>query len=163
MGTLIVLLSIIIVIISLSKNKDKTYVTPYIRNQVSSLKYAKPGDAGLDLTARTISEQTKEQITYQTGISISIPEGHVGLVFPRSSIKNYDVVLSNSVGVIDSGYTGEISVVFNIKKVKSPVLYNIGDRIAQLVIVKLTSISLEEVSQLNDTERGSGGYGSTGV
>lgn len=161
MGALVVILCIIIVIMSLSRN-DKTHVVPYIRDNVPLLKYAKPGDAGLDLTAREITSQNKDQITYQTGISASIPEGHVGLVFPRSSIKNYDLSLSNSIGVIDSGYRGEIAVVFNVKKVKFPKVYEVGERVAQLVIVKLASISLEEVSKLNDTERGVNGYGSTG-
>lgn len=123
--------------------------------------YAKQGDAGLDLTVMTIKDEAY-QITYGFGIAVEIPEGYVGLVFPRSSIKNTDLILSNSVGVIDSGYRGEIKATF--KKLSGTVSnkYFTGDRAAQLIIVPYPKIEFEEVEELSETERGNGGFGSTG-
>jgi len=126
--------------------------------------YAKPGDAGMDLTAVSITvidEKTHGYIEYKTGLSFEIPEGFVGLLFPRSSISNKGLILSNSVGVIDSGYRGEVSMRF--KYIKDTETYNIGERIGQLVIVPVPEIQFEEVTELSETERGTGGYGSTGV
>lgn len=123
--------------------------------------YAKDGDAGLDLTATEIISDTTNQITYGTGIAIEIPNGYVGLVFPRSSIKKYELQLSNSVGVIDSGYRGEIQATFN--KIHNKITdYKIGDRIAQLLILPYPKISFIEVDSLSESERGEGGFGSTG-
>lgn len=123
--------------------------------------YAKDGDAGLDLTITTIKDEPF-QVTYGFGIAIEIPKGYVGLVFPRSSIKKTDLVLSNSVGVIDSGYRGEIQATF--KKLAGSVShkYFVGDRAAQLIIIPYPSIEFEEVTELSETERGTGGFGSTG-
>lgn len=124
--------------------------------------YAKKGDAGLDLVATEIISETNEQISYGTGISVEIPLGYVGLVFPRSSIKKYDLQLSNSVGVIDSGYRGEIQATFN--KIHQQLnKYNIGDRIAQLIILPYPQINFIEVDNLSESERGNGGFGSTGA
>jgi len=125
-------------------------------------KYSKPGDAGLDLTAASIVSDTTTQIIYDTGLAIEIPEEHVGLIFPRSSICNYDLELSNSVGVVDSGYRGTIRFVFNKIKGFYSVKYNVGDRIGQLLILPYPEIELVEVDELNDTERGHKGFGSTG-
>jgi|DEB0MinimDraft_3_1074331.scaffolds.fasta_scaffold30548_4 dUTP pyrophosphatase len=120
--------------------------------------YAKDGDAGLDLTA--ISKRyTDTFVEYGTGISIEIPEGYVGLVFPRSSVsKLEDFYLKNSVGVIDSGYRGEIMLRFN----KSNQSYKAGDKVGQLIILPYPQIQLEEVEELSSTDRGEGGFGSTG-
>jgi dUTP pyrophosphatase len=74
--------------------------------------YAKPGDAGMDLVATSIISNTTFDVTYGTGIAMEIPKGFVGLVFPRSSIRKTDLALTNSVGVIDSGYRGEIQATF---------------------------------------------------
>ncbi len=128
-------------------------------------KFGKPGDAGADLVATSVDSSTREgQIVYGTGLAVEIPEGMVGLVFPRSSIRDKDLVLSNSVGVIDSGYRGEIMATFNLKNPWSPDnVYKVGDRIAQLVIVPVPLIRYEEVDELSDSERGTGGHGSTGV
>ena len=124
-------------------------------------KFGKPGDAGADLVA--ISAEIRDnQVIYGTGIAVEIPEGMVGLVFPRSSIRNYDLVMSNSVGVIDSGYRGEIMVTFNIKNPWHQI-YDIGDRIAQLVIMPVPLVQYTEVAELSETNRGTGGHGSTGV
>jgi len=125
-------------------------------------KYSKPGDAGLDLTAVSIVSDTTTQVIYDTGLAIEIPEEHVGLIFPRSSICNYDLELSNSVGVVDSGYRGTIRFVFNKINGDFSVKYNVGDRIGQLLILPYPEIELVEVDELNDSIRGHKGFGSTG-
>jgi dUTP pyrophosphatase len=123
--------------------------------------YAKPGDAGLDLVA--ISEDWNKDntmVTYGTGLAFEIPEGHVGLIFPRSSISKTTLNLSNSVGVIDSGYRGEI--MFKFRYLENGDVYEVGDRIGQLVIIELPKVNIIEVQELSSTERGEGGFGSTG-
>lgn len=134
--------------------------------------YAKDGDAGMDLVATEVIKDTPEQITYGTGIAVEIPEGFVGLVFPRSSIRKTGLQLSNSVGVIDSGYRGEIQATFNKifgsegmydeTKVPTTEFYKVGDRIAQIMIIPYPPIEFKEVEELSDSERGEGGFGSTG-
>ena len=124
--------------------------------------YAKVGDAGMDLVATSIKENTTFQITYGLGIALEIPEGFVGLVFPRSSIRNTELTLSNSVGVIDSGYRGELQATFNKSNGLDSISYNVGDRVCQMMIIPHPTIELEEVETLNNTERGEGGFGSTG-
>ena len=125
-------------------------------------KFGKPGDAGADLVATSIDTSRELQVVYGTGLAVEIQEGMVGLVFPRSSVRNYDIVMSNSVGVIDSGYRGEIMVTFNIKFMQSEI-YDVGDRVAQLVIVPVPLITYAETQELSETTRGTGGHGSTGV
>jgi dUTP pyrophosphatase len=137
--------------------------------------YAKIGDAGMDLVATEILKDTPEQITYGVGIALEIPEGFVGLVFPRSSIRKTGLQLSNSVGVIDSGYRGELQATFNkvfggdrfydetkLTEITSNDFYKVGDRIAQIMIIPHPEIEFEEADELSDTERGEGGFGSTG-
>ena len=121
--------------------------------------YAKAGDAGMDLTAVEM-EREWNIVTYKTGLAIEIPEGHVGLLFPRSSVYKTSMVLSNCVGVIDSGYRGEIMLKF--RSTESNKAYEVGDRIGQLIIMPYPQVEFEEVDDLSSTERGSGGYGSTG-
>jgi dUTP pyrophosphatase len=124
-------------------------------------KYAKQGDAGLDLTA--VSEEWNENnsmVTYGTGLSIEIPEGYVGLLFPRSSVCKTSLNLSNSVGVIDSGYRGEIMLKYRYPEEGS--VYDLGDRVGQLIIMPYPQIKLVEAEELSSTERGEGGYGSSG-
>lgn len=123
--------------------------------------YAKPGDAGLDLTAT--SEEWNEDntmVTYGTGLAVEIPEGYVGLVFPRSSVSKTTLNLTNSVGVIDSGYRGEI--MFKFRYLEEGMVYDVGDRIGQLIIMPYPQVEFEEVKDLSSTERGEGGFGSTG-
>ncbi len=128
-------------------------------------KYSKPGDAGLDLTA------TSEKITpnfrggydlieYGTDLAFEIPEGHVGLIYPRSSLSKYDLILSNHVGVIDSGYRGEVKLKF---RKTGPNTYLVGDRIGQLIIVPYPKVTFVEVDDLTETDRGDGGFGHTGA
>jgi dUTP pyrophosphatase len=124
--------------------------------------YAKPGDAGLDLTAVSVSivdNKTSGYIEYDSGLAVEIPEGYVGLLYPRSSISDTGLILSNSVGVIDSGYRGSIKCRF--KAIPNTNIYNKGDRFAQLIIIPYPNITFEEVDELSETERGDGGYGST--
>jgi dUTP pyrophosphatase len=123
--------------------------------------YAKDGDAGMDLVATEIISKTRTQITYGTGIAVEIPRGYVGLIFPRSSVRKTGLQLSNSVGVIDSGYRGEIQATFNILNPKSQ-HYEVGDRICQITILPYPSVRFTEVEELSQTERGEGGFGSTG-
>ena len=127
--------------------------------------YAKDGDAGMDLIATSIISETPSQITYGLGISLEIPKGFVGLVFPRSSIRKTRLQLSNSVGVIDSGYRGELQATFNkitttIENQKND--YKVGDRVCQITIIPYPPIEFNEVNELSNTERGEGGFGSTG-
>lgn len=150
--------------------------------------YAKPGDAGLDMTAISINI-TDNYIEYDTGIAVEIPEGYVGLLFPRSSISKYDLSLANSVGVIDSGYRNSIKFRFKttntnnfkyyldivrgwfggIQEVKlreteseyDRKLFKVGDKIGQLMILPYPQIVLNQVDELSTTERGEGGFGST--
>ena len=135
-------------------------------NDVATIpKYAKDGDAGLDLMAtRKTLDEKKKQITYGTGISLEIPNGYVGLLFPRSSICKTDLSLSNCVGVIDSSYRGEVTAVFNYSKKEERELvdYAVGERVVQLIIIPYPQIEFEEVEELSGTERGESGYGSTG-
>ena len=143
-------------------------------------------DAGFDLYCTSI-EETPDYIQYNTGIAVEIPEGYVGLVFPRSSVTKYDLMLKNSTGIIDASYRGEIMCRFakvvneSIKKYKLKTFsdsdqygidlgsvkrelkeYYIGDRVAQIVFLKLPKITLIEAQELSDTERGEGGFGHTG-
>ncbi len=124
--------------------------------------YAKESDAGLDLVATSIISNTTFQITYGLGIALEIPEGFVGLVFPRSSIRNTELTLSNSVGVIDSGYRGELQATFNKSNGLDSISYKVGDRVCQIMIIPHPIIELFEVNELSESARGEGGFGSTG-
>jgi len=126
--------------------------------------YAKDGDAGMDLVATSIISDFSTQITYGLGIALEIPKGFVGLIFPRSSIRKTGLQLSNSVGVIDSGYRGELQATFNklFGGASTTCAYEVGDRIAQIMIIPYPPIEFDEVAELSDTERGDGGFGSTG-
>lgn len=138
--------------------------------------YAKHGDAGMDLTAISKSYDDHGNVVYGTGLAFEIPLGFVGYIFPRSSNAKKDLILSNSVGVIDSGYRGE--VIFKFKPVakieecsddstrvddwyNDLEVYKIGDRIGQLIIMPIPKIEFIEVDELSSTDRGVGGFGST--
>lgn len=132
--------------------------------------YAKEGDAGLDFTAVNISRDNVGNITYHTGLAVAIPDGYVGLLFPRSSISKKQQFLTNCVGVIDSGYRGEIMAKFKpvmgtydtILELFESNEYQIKDRIVQMIIMPYPKIEFEEVEELSETERGYGGFGHTG-
>ena len=123
--------------------------------------YAKIGDAGVDLTAVDSYIDEYGLYVYYTGLAVEIPEGYVGLIFPRSSLSKYDLVLANHVGVIDSGYRGQIMVKFRAT-CDDPKRYTCGDRICQLMIVPIPTVEFEEVDELSESERGEGGFGSSG-
>jgi dUTP pyrophosphatase len=124
--------------------------------------YSKDGDAGMDLTITDIKENTTFSISYGFGIAMEIPKGYVGLVFPRSSVRNQDLILSNCVGVIDSGYRGELQATFKKTQGLDSISYNVGERGAQIVILPYPQIRMIESNELSNTERGEGGFGSTG-
>ena len=102
--------------------------------------YAHSGDAGMDVVA--VSKRiTDKFVEYGTGLSFEVPEGHVMLIFPRSSISKKDLILANSVGVLDSGYRGELLVRFQSIGDEH---YEIGDRIAQIMILPYPKIEFDE-------------------
>lgn len=122
-------------------------------------RYSSPGDAAMDLTAIS-REETDKYIEYGTGLAFEIPENHVGLIFPRSSLSKKDLILANSVGVLDSGYRGELRLRF---KKTGKEIYEIGDRVGQIMIVPHPRVEFEEAEELSETRRGAGGFGSTGL
>lgn len=125
-------------------------------------KYAKPGDAAMDLVATTKEwDAEKEKIVFGTGLAFEIPEGYVGLIYPRSSICKTNIALSNCVGVIDSGYRGEVKFFFTPGS-RPRKNYDVGDRIGQIMIVPYPKVYFQEVNELSSTERGEGGFGHTG-
>ena len=124
--------------------------------------YSKIGDAGMDLTITKEIENTSFSVSYGFGIAMEIPKGYVGLVFPRSSVRNQDLILSNCVGVIDSGYRGEIQATFKKTNGLDSLKYNVGERGAQIIILPYPQVFMTEVPELSDSERGEGGFGSTG-
>ena len=121
-------------------------------------------DAGFDLKSReAISVFPQDTEFIPTGVCVEIPVGFVGLLFPRSSVSKTPLRMANSVGVIDSGFTGEIKVpLYNTSDVEIRDIEQY-ERIAQLVVLPLADVSIEVVEELNDTERGTGGFGSTGL
>ena len=162
-------------------------------------KRAHKPDAGFDMTCISVND-TDKFIEYGTGIAMHIPIGYVGLIFPRSSVTKKDLMLKNSIGVIDSGFLGEIrfrfwklnhnSQIFKIDIDSVPdnlnvaefienynqkgvgiknipemnrvyEQYEVGDRIGQIIFFKLPDVLFEEVDNFEETERGTGGYGST--
>lgn len=128
--------------------------------------------AGYDMTATTM-EQYEDFVQYGTGVHVKIPEGYAGFLFPRSSVSKKELMLANSVGVIDSDYRGEIKFRFNIVPnaiLPSPdsdhydewKIYNPGERVGQLIIIKIEDIDWESSNISKDTERGDKGFGSSG-
>lgn len=126
---------------------------------------AHKSDAGFDLVATSKEFDEYGNVVYGTGLAFEIPEGYVGLLFPRSSNAKKDLLLSNSVGVIDSGYRGEVLFKFKTTQLQGKIYktYEIGERIGQLIIMPYPNIEFVKVKELSDTERGYGGYGSSGV
>ncbi len=124
---------------------------------------AHPTDAGWDLTAYKVTQDHQtDYIEYDTQITVAIPAGHVGLIFPRSSISSAtDMMLNNSVGVIDESYRGPLKLRFRLINGRRE--YAEGDRVGQLVVVPLYQGEAREVENLDDTDRGEGGFGSSGA
>ena len=157
--------------------------------------YSKLGDAGQDLVCVSRHFDADGNAVYGTGLAFEIPEGYVGLIFPRSSNAKKDLMLTNSVGVVDSGYRGEVMFKFKPaaffaddayatpgtvgdvsyrfdytilpKGYKQDhaygcSLYEVGDRVGQIIIMPYPQVTFQEVSELSSTDRGVGGFGSTG-
>jgi dUTP pyrophosphatase len=125
---------------------------------------AHPGDAGLDLrSAIDVEVKPGERALVATGIAIAIPEGHAGLVLPRSGLASrHGLTMANAPGLIDAGYRGEvICAVVNLDR-DSAVMIRRGDRIAQLVLITIPDVEPAVVDELPPTSRGEGGFGSTG-
>ncbi len=139
--------------VRIKKLKEEAVIPSYSYNQ----------DACFDLTAisiDTVQTQDYAYIEYGTGLVIEIPDDHVGLIFPRSSISKQGLILSNSVGVIDPGYLGEIK--FRFKYIAGTSYYNVGDRVGQMMIIPRPKIEFDVIEDLGDSQRGDGGFGSTG-
>lgn len=126
---------------------------------------ANAGDAGLDLTATRITQEINEcgQLTlvYHTDLAVEIPVGYVGLLFSRSSIANKSLILTNCVGVIDSGYRGEIMAKMRSTTDVVPAVYKPGERFAQLLIIPFAEYSIVEATDLSNSDRGENGFGSS--
>ena len=117
-----------------------------------------PLDAGIDCYANSITK-TEDYIEYGLGFSLEIPEGYCGFIFPRSSVSNYDLLMCNSVGVVDSNYINEVKARF---KQSGHKVYELGDRVCQLILYKYPEVEFIEVDELDDTNNRGGGHGSTG-
>jgi len=126
--------------------------------------YQHSGDAGLDLSSRVaLTLDPGERALIPTGVSLSIPNGYAGFVLPRSGLAvRHGIALVNSPGLIDSGYRGEIALIIINTDKSQPFRLERGDRVAQLVIQKVEEVVLVRVSELDATERGVGGFESTG-
>ena len=128
-----------------------------------SPKQSHPGDAGWDLTAVEIERLENGLVRVHSGIAVEIPYGYQGELRPRSSIykKECRPILSNCVGTIDAGYRGEVMAVFYVSPAHE-LPFEIGERFAQLVIMPVSEVKFIESEELSDSERGTGGYGSSG-
>lgn len=123
------------------------------------------GDAGLDLSAcERIELEPGERVVVGTGLAVAIPEGYAGFVQPRSGLADrHGITVVNSPGLIDSGYRGELKVILLNTDSKHPFVVEAGMRVAQLVVLEVPGIELEEVDELPATERGVRGHGSSGT
>lgn len=119
-------------------------------------------DAGFDLYATSKIYDNDGNVVYGCGLAFEIPEGYMGLIFPRSSNAKKSLILSNSVGVIDAGYRGEVTAKFKRLYPISQGEYAIGERFAQLIVMPIPAVEFEEAEELSESERGVGGYGSSG-
>lgn len=138
---------------------------PVVGSPQAVPRYAMPGDAGADLTCReAVDLAPGQRVLVPTGVRIALPEGFVGLVNPRSGLAaRHGLSIVNAPGTIDSGYRGEIRVLLVNTDPHEPVHLPAGSRIAQLVIVPVAHAVFEPVADLDETDRGESGYGSTGV
>ncbi|HEX2030399.1 MAG TPA: dUTP diphosphatase [Actinomycetota bacterium] len=126
---------------------------------------ARDGDAGLDLAANVAAVVGPgERAMIPTGLAVAIPPGHAGLVLPRSGLASRrGLTLANAPGLIDPGYRGEVTVAMVNLDPREPVEIRRGDRIAQLLVVPFAEVEAVAVEELPGTERGAGGFGSSGV
>ena len=120
-------------------------------------------DAGMDVTAISM-EMTEDYVEYDTGLQFQLPEGYAMLIFPRSSNSKKDLLLCNSVGILDAGYTGNLKLRFKLTtEGYTEKIYNPGDKVGQIMIIPYPEINFIEAEVFNETERGNGGFGSTGA
>lgn len=142
----------------MSDSLEIPIVSPY------ALAYAHPGDAGADLrAAEAVTLQPGHRATIGTGVAIALPAGHAGFVVPRSGLAaRHGISIVNSPGTVDAGYRGELRVTVINTDASESFSIEIGDRIAQLVVVPVVAATFVPVDRLDDTERGTGGFGSTG-
>ena len=126
--------------------------------------YAHSGDAGLDLvSAVALTLKPGERVLVPSGVAVAIPPGYAGLVLPRSGrALREGLTLANSPGLIDAGYRGELKVVLVNLDFEEPIYMNRGDKIAQLVVQRVENVELEVTDELPSSERGAGGFGSSG-
>ena len=118
-------------------------------------------DAGMDVTAISM-EMTEDYVEYDTGLQFQLPEGYAMLIFPRSSNSKKDLLLCNSVGILDAGYTGNLKLRFKLMtEGYTEKIYNPGDKVGQIMIIPYPEINFIETEVFNETERGDGGFGST--
>lgn len=123
------------------------------------------GDAGIDLRSTAdVVLQPFERAFVPTGLAVAIPEGCAGFVLPRSgSAIKQGLSIVNAPGLVDSGYRGELKVIAVNLDPKEPISISVGDRIAQLVVMKVETPVLVQVDELDETQRGTGGFGSSGT
>lgn len=127
--------------------------------------YAKPGDMGMDVTAISCEWDAKNNcFVYDTGLQFEVPEGYGMFIFPRSSNRKTEAYLANHVGVLDSGYRGNLMLCFkNRDASNTEAPYKVGDRVGQIIILPYPIVNFVEVEELSTTERGAGGFGHTGA
>jgi len=149
------------------KTISTVYSTPAVPTILTNPEYCPEyktsGSAGADLKVNVnvvLNPNSSQVVT--TGVRLAIPDGFVGLVFPRSGLASKGVTLANSVGVIDSDYRGEIQLAL-VNRGTDPVQLNAGDRVAQIVFLPVTQFPFVIQTTLDSTTRGTGGFGSTGV
>lgn len=127
--------------------------------------YAYPGDAGADLRSSVdLVIEPGERAVVPCGIALALPEGYAGFVLPRSGLAaKHGVSIANAPGLIDSGYRGEVCAILVNLDPREPFAVHAGDRIAQLVVMPVPRASFSAVDGLSATDRGAGGFGSSGV
>ena len=127
-------------------------------------RYAKPGDAGADICTRIdLTIEPGERALAPTGLSIALPDGYAAFVHPRSGLAiKHGVSLVNTPGTVDAGFRGELQIILINHDLREAISFKKGDRIAQLVIQKVERAEFIEVETLPGTDRGAGGFGSTG-
>jgi len=127
-------------------------------------RYAKPGDAGADICTRIdLTIEPGERVLAPTGLSIALPNGYAAFVHPRSGLAiKHGVSMVNTPGTVDAGYRGELQIILINHDLRDAISFKKGDRIAQLIIQKVERAEFIEVETLPGTDRGSGGFGSTG-
>lgn len=146
-----------------TKDKDGNPVTLESKAVLPTKAHAT--DAGYDLTATRITQELDEArkllLVYHTDLAVEIPIGYVGLIFMRSSVSKTSLTLANAVGVVDSGYRGELILKYKVTTDALPRVYEPGEKVGQLVLVPCYMADTEFVSELSSTDRGEGGFGST--